>query len=55
MSARTPTAPSPSYEPPRLTAIGTLHELTLVDPCNKDLGGSDGFTYQQQPVVCTSR
>lgn len=56
MPGRTPTAPaSRPYEPPHLTAIGTLHELTLVDPCNKDLGGSDGFTFQQQPIVCTSR
>jgi hypothetical protein len=40
------------YEPPKLTELGTLHDLTL--NCNKDFGGTDGFTFQQQPVVCTS-
>ena len=40
------------YEPPALVELGTLHELTL--GCNKDWGGSDGFTFQQTPIVCTS-
>ena len=40
------------YEPPALVELGTLHELTL--GCNKDWGGSDGFTFQQAPIVCTS-
>lgn len=43
---------SAGYEAPTLAEVGTLHELTL--GCNKDYGGSDGFTFQQQPVSCTS-
>ena len=40
------------YEAPNLTELGTLHELTL--QTNKDLGGSDGLTFQQQPITWTS-
>jgi hypothetical protein len=41
-----------AYTAPRLTQLGTLHELTLQS--NKDFGGSDGFTFQGQPVTFTS-
>jgi hypothetical protein len=40
------------YEPPRLTELGTLHEVTL--GCDKTSGGSDGFTYHGAPIVCAS-
>ena len=41
----THTSPEP-YEAPGLTVLGTVHELTL-SGCfwNKQLGGSDGFTF----------
>lgn len=42
--------PAP-YESPTVVKLGTLHELTLG---NKDLGGSDGWTFQQQPIHTTS-
>jgi hypothetical protein len=47
-------APRPirPYEAPSVTELGTLHELTL--GTNKDLGGSDGLTFQQQPITWTS-
>jgi hypothetical protein len=35
------------YTTPQVTVHGTLEELTKQD---KDLGGSDGFTFQQQPI-----
>lgn len=40
------------YTPPQLTVHGTVEEITL--GCNKDFGGSDGFTFQQQTISCTS-
>jgi hypothetical protein len=40
------------YEPPTLVKLGTFHELTL--GCDKDFGGSDGFTFHGIPIVCTS-
>jgi len=43
-----------AYEAPVVVELGSLHELTLWAPCNKDLGGSDGFTFQQQQVICVS-
>ncbi len=44
----------PAYEAPVVVELGSLYDLTLWEPCNKDLGGSDGFTFQQQQVVCVS-
>ena len=38
------------YEAPQVTVIGTVHELTL--GCDKQLNGSDGFTFMGQPIVC---
>ena len=40
------------YTTPQVTVHGTLEQLTK--QTNKDLGGSDGFTFQQQPVIWTS-
>jgi hypothetical protein len=48
----TPTGSTVAYEAPALVDLGVFQELTL--GCNKDLGGSDGFTFQNQPVSCTS-
>jgi hypothetical protein len=39
---------TPSYEPPTLKVLGTVHELTL-QGC-KSLNGSDGF-YLQTPTI----
>ena len=42
------------YEAPELAERGTLHELTLMFPCDKRLNGSEGFTFMGQPIVCSS-
>jgi len=39
------------YTTPRVTVHGSLEEITKQ---NKDFGGQDGITFQQQPVVWTS-
>ena len=44
----TRTPKTPSYEPPTLKVVGTVHELTL-DGC-KTFSGSDGF-YLQSPSI----
>jgi hypothetical protein len=44
--------PAPSYSAPSIVELGTLHELTLGS--NKDLGGADGITFQNQPITWTS-
>ena len=41
-----------SYEPPRLTVLGTVHGLTLTR--DKKYGGSDGFTFMGQPITNAS-
>ena len=47
--------PKPAYRPPALVELGTLHDLTLdTRYCDKSFGGSDGFTFQQVPIHCTS-
>jgi hypothetical protein len=45
--AQTAVEPAVSYEPPVLVEIGSVAELTLTGGCyfNKQLGGSDGFTW----------
>lgn len=43
-----------AYEAPVVVELGSLHELTLWEPCDKTLGHSDGFTFQGQPIVCVS-
>ena len=40
------------YEAPKLVCIGSVHALTL--GCDKTDGGSDGYTYLQNPIHCTS-
>lgn len=39
------------YSTPMLKVYGTLEEITKQ---NKDWGGTDGITFQQQPVTWTS-
>jgi hypothetical protein len=41
-----------AYEPPALKVLGTVAGLTL--GCDKSLGGSDGFTFMGQSIVCAS-
>ena len=41
-----------AYEAPAVTILGKIEVLTLV--CDKNWGGSDGFTFQAQPINCTS-
>jgi hypothetical protein len=41
-----------TYEAPAVTILGKIEVLTL--NCDKNYGGSDGFTFQQQPISCTS-
>jgi hypothetical protein len=48
----TPKGSTAAYEAPALVEIGAFQELTL--GCNKDLGQSDGFTFQGQAIVCSS-
>ncbi len=45
-------AETPTYEAPTITLIGSLHELT--QGCDKQLNGSDGFTFMGQPITCVS-
>ena len=40
------------YEPPVLRVVGSVAELT--QGCDKRLGGSDGFTFMGQAIVCRS-
>jgi hypothetical protein len=41
-----------AYEPPTLLVLGSLSKLTQY--CNKTWGSSDGFTFNNDPIVCTS-
>ena len=41
-----------AYEAPAVTILGKIELLTL--HCDKNYGGSDGFTFQQSPVSCSS-
>jgi hypothetical protein len=40
------------YEPPALSIIGSVAELTL--GCDKTWGSSDGFTFQGNDIACAS-
>lgn len=40
------------YNTPDLTVHGAVEEITK--GCDKDAGGSDGFTYQSNPIHCVS-
>ncbi|MDX6401505.1 MAG: hypothetical protein QOF27_2111 [Gaiellaceae bacterium] len=50
--ADTPRERTGVYEAPALVDLGAFAEITLA--CNKDLGGSDGFTFQNAAIHCTS-
>jgi hypothetical protein len=41
-----------AYEAPAVRVLGAVAELTQV--CDKRLGGSDGFTFMGQAIVCRS-
>ncbi|HET8754564.1 MAG TPA: lasso RiPP family leader peptide-containing protein [Solirubrobacteraceae bacterium] len=41
-----------AYEAPAVRVLGTVAELT--QNCDKQLGGSDGFTFMGQAIVCRS-
>ena len=41
-----------AYEAPVLRVLGSVAELT--HGCDKALGGSDGFTFMGQAIVCRS-
>jgi hypothetical protein len=42
-----------AYEAPAVRVLGTVAELTQ-QGCDKRLGGSDGFTFMGQAIVCRS-
>lgn len=42
-----------AYEAPAIRVLGSVAELTLTG-CDKRLGGSDGFTFMGQAIVCRS-
>jgi hypothetical protein len=41
-----------AYEAPALTVLGSVAALT--EGCDKQLGGTDGFTFMGQAIVCRS-
>ena len=41
-----------AYEAPAVIILGKIEVLTLY--CDKNFGGSDGFTFQQSPISCSS-
>lgn len=41
-----------AYEAPALRVLGAVAELTQY--CDKQLGGSDGWTFMGQAIVCRS-
>jgi hypothetical protein len=44
-------APKRQWVTPDIRRFGTFEAATL--GCNKDLGSSDGFTFQGQGIACT--
>ena len=40
------------YQAPCLRVLGSIAELTL--GCDKQLGGSDGFTFMGSAITCSS-
>jgi hypothetical protein len=46
--------PSPKipYQPPKVTELGTVHELTQI--CSKVYGPTDGFQFQGQGLATSS-
>jgi hypothetical protein len=52
--AMTPDTDTPrAYESPALRVLGAVADLTQAG-CDKQLGGSDGFTFMGQSIVCRS-
>jgi hypothetical protein len=43
-----------TYEPPMLTVLGTLHELTLASCVDKKWGPADGHTLMGVAIQCAS-
>jgi hypothetical protein len=41
-----------TYEAPALVELGAFAEVTL--GCDKNTGGSDGFTFLGTPIICVS-
>jgi hypothetical protein len=41
-----------AYQAPTVRVLGTVAELT--QNCDKRFGGSDGFTFMGQAIVCRS-
>jgi hypothetical protein len=41
-----------AYEAPAMRVLGSVAELT--QGCDKQFGGSDGFTFMGQSIVCRS-
>jgi hypothetical protein len=41
-----------AYEAPAVRVLGSVAELT--QGCDKQLGGTDGFTFMGQSIVCRS-
>lgn len=39
---------------PQIQRYGTFEQKTQAFGCDKDFGGSDGFTFQGQAVICAS-
>ena len=50
-SSNEPRMPPIPYEPPKLTELGTLHEITLA----KYLDSTDGYSFTGPRIVSTSR
>jgi hypothetical protein len=46
------TNPVGAYEAPVVRVLGSVAELT--QNCDKRFGGSDGFTFMGQAIVCRS-
>jgi hypothetical protein len=46
------TLSSPTYEPPKLTVLGSVHGLTQVQ--DKKYGHSDGFTFMGNDIMNAS-
>jgi hypothetical protein len=52
LMTESPKGSTDAYEAPALVELGGLQELTL--GCDKQIGASDGFTFQGQSIVCSS-
>jgi len=46
------TSHAQAYEAPVVRVLGSVAELT--QSCDKRFGGSDGFTFMGQAIVCRS-